>query len=605
MPVTPSAPGIPNDPPKDERRLESWGEIASYLRRDIRTVQRWEDNYGLPVRRLVIGKQGQVYAYPSELDAWVRSRQPGPNADPPDGDTPVPGQVTPPDAPGQSEPPKPDPHSKSWRWQAAVVGLLLLAVLGWTGPVHDWVQDNVFGLQKKKLLFVRPFASLPPDAEQQLFVKGLKDEMVVQLGKMDPEHIGVFAPTTSDAEGSKSISELRRLLHADYVLEGSVRRALGQLRIDVALISTKDGSQVWSKPYTGDAQNILKLQDDVTADVASQIRGTLPTSGESDLPKRQQVDSLAYEAYLEGRVHWLDRDLARSKESYERALQIDPGYSRARAGLAMVYLILGQSPNDVLKPSQSVPLARKAAQLALQGDPRNADAYCVLGNIAQSYDHDMPAAELHFKKALELDPTNVTAHEWYGYFLVVNNRFPEALQQTSLALEIDPASPLLQNVQGEIFYYQRSFDASINQELKTLNRNPSFLYCRIWLASAYREKKMYKQALEQLDLARRQNNNSPALLGLYAHALAVSGDTPAARAVLSQMTQLSSNTYVPALYFAAVYAGLGDKDRTFEWLQKAYTEQNDRLVYLGVDPIADSLRADPRFQDLMKRSGLR
>jgi TolB-like protein/Tfp pilus assembly protein PilF len=605
MPGTPSAPGKLTDPPTDEPRLESWGEIASYLRRDIRTVQRWENLYGLPVRRLLIGKQGQVYAYRSELDAWVRKRQPAPNADPPNGDTPVPEPVTIPDTPANSDAPKPEPKPKSWRLQAALLGLLLLAIFSWVGPFHDWLQDNLLGRPKKQLLFVRPFASLPPDADQQLFVKGLKDEMVVQLGKIDPEHIGVFAPTTSDAYGSKSISELRSLLHADYVLEGSVRRALGQLRIDAALISTKDGSQVWSKPYTGDAQNIFKLQDDVTQDVSSQIRGTLPTSSTGGNPSRQPVDPRAYEAYLEGRVHWLDRDLARSKESYERALQIDPGYSRARAGLAMVFLVLGQSPNDALRPSQSVPLAREAAQTALQSDPKNADAYCVLGNIAQSYDHDMPAAEAHFKKALDLDPTNVTAREWYGYFLTVNNRFPEALQQTSRALEFDPASPLLQNVQGEIFYYQREFDATINQELKTLERSPSFLYSRIWLASAYREKKMYKQALEQLDLARKQSNNSPALLGLYAHALAVSGDPTGAKSVLNEMTQVSSHAYVPALYFAAVYTGLGDKDRTFEELQKAYAEQNDRLVYLGVDPIADSLRSDPRFQDLMKRSGLR
>jgi TolB-like protein/Tfp pilus assembly protein PilF len=601
MPGTPSAPGNPNDPPNDERRLESWGEIASYLRRDIRTVQRWED-YGLPVRRLVIGKTGQVYAYPSELDAWVRNRQPAPKNDPAKSDPPAPRQVTPPDPRTTPEPPKPDPRPKSWRWQAAVGGLVILIILGWVGLARDWFPDSVIVSQRKKLLFVRPFASLPPDADQQLFVKGLKDEMVTQLGRVDPEHLGVFAPTTSDAEGFKSISELRSLLHADYVLEGSVRRALGQLRIDVALISTKDGSQVWSKPYTGDAQNILKLQDDVTQDVSTQIRGTLPTS--SDNAKRQSVDPRAYEAYLEGRVHWLDRDLARSKESYERALQIDPGYSRARAGLAMVFLVLGQSPNDALRPSQSVPLAREAAQAALQSDPKNSDAYCVLGNIAQSYDHDMPAAEAHFKKALDLDPTNVTAHEWYGYFLSVNRRFPEALRQTSSALEIDPASALLQNVQAEIFYYQREFDASINQELKTLERSPTFLYSRIWLASAYREKKMYKQALEQFDLARKQSNNSPALLGLYAHALAVSGDPSSAKSVLNEMTQVSSSAYVPALYFAAVYTGLGDKDRTFEQLQKAYAEQNDRLVYLAVDPIADSLRNDPRFQDLMKRSGL-
>ena len=604
MPDAPSLPGKFSEPPPNEPRLESWGEIASYLRRDIRTVQRWERLHGLPVRRLVIGKAGQVYAYRSELDAWVRKRQPSPEEDLADDDNgkdqlPAPGP-----SPGPApEPPPTEEKPNAW-WKITILGLLLLASLGWINPVHDWLHNKMFPPQAKRMLFVRPFASLPADPDQQLFVRGLKDEMITQLGNVDPAYLGVFAPTTSDGEGSKSIPDLRERLHADYVLEGSVRRALNQLRIDVVLISTKDSSQVWSKSYTGDAQDILKLQDNVTEDVSKQLRGTLPSLNDRGSGIRQPVDSKAYEAYLEGRVHWFDRDLLRSKESYERALQIDPGYSRARAGLAMIFLLMGQSPNDVSRPADSVPLARGAAESALRSDPGNADAYCVLGNIAQSYDHDMPAAERFFKKALELEPGNVTAHEWYGYFLLVNNRFPEAFQETKHALELDPASPLLQNVQGEVYYYHREFNAAIHQELLTLRQNPTFVYPRIWLASAYREKKMYKQALNEFEVARQQSNDSPALLGLYGHALASSGDRAGAQHVLTELQQSSQKRYVPALYFAAIYTGLGDKDHSFEWLQKAYTEQNDHLVYLGVDPIADSLRGDPRFQELMKRSGL-
>jgi TolB-like protein/Tfp pilus assembly protein PilF len=553
----------------------------------------------------VIGKAGQVYAYRSELDAWVRKRQPIVEEEDPNGNHDAPGKKTAPVFPE----PSPGPHSadderKPWRWKLAILGLLLLASLGWINPVHDWLQGKIFSPQTKRLLFVRPFASLPADAEQQLFVRGLKDEMITQLGNLDPAHLGVFAPTTSDAEGAKSISELRNELRADYVLEGSVRRALNQLRIDVVLISSKDGSQLWSKSYTGDAQNILKLQDNVTEDVAIQTRGSLAPAPALAKAKEQPVDPKAYEAYLEGRVHWFDRDLMRGKESYERALQIDPNYSRARAGLAMIYLLMGQSPNDVSRPPDSVPLARKAAEEALRNDPNSADAYCVLGNIAQSYDHDMAEAERFFKKSLELDPTNVTAHEWYGYFLVVNNRFSEALRETMRGLEIDPASPLLKNVLGEVYYYQRDFDATIRQELMTLQRSPGFLYPRIWLASAYREKKMYRQALNEFEIARKQSNDTPALLGLYGHALAVSGDKPGAQRVLAELQQISQKRYVPALYFAAIYTGLGDRDHSLDWLHKAFAEQNDRLVYLGVDPIADPLRSDSRFQALMKQSGL-
>ena len=601
MPDIPAAAGPLPKPPANEPRLESWGEIAAYLRRDIRTVQRWERLYSLPVRRLVIGKQGQVYAYRSELDAWVQKRQPVAEADEKGVNTETEetdGNPVPAAEELAQHQPSIDGTNASW-WKVGILALLFLSALGWINPVHDWFQRKFIG-STKTLLFVRPFASLPPDPDQQLFVRGLKDEMIIQLGKVDPAHLGVFAPTTSDEEGSKSINDLRAGLHADYVLEGSVRRALDQLRIDAVLISTRDGSQVWSKSYTGGAQNILKLQDNVTEDVSAQIRGTLPPPG----IRSEAVDSEAYEAFLEGRVHWLDRDLLRSKESYERALRINPNYSRARAGLAMIFLLLGQSPNDVSRPSDSAPLAREAAQAALRIDPANADAYCVLANIAQSYDHNMAEAERLFKKALELDPTNLTAHEWYGYFLAVNNRLPEALEQTNRALALDPASPLLQNVQGEIRYYQRDFDAAIRQEVATLQQNPGFVYSRIWLASAYRERKMYKEALDELSLARKQSNDSPALIALYGHALASSGDKTGAQNVLLQLQQLSQTRYVPALYFAAVYTGLGDADHSLEWLQKAYDEQNDRLPYLGVDPIADSLRSDPRFRQLMKRCGL-
>ena len=605
MSDTPSAPGQLTELPPKEPRLESWGEIAAYLRRDIRTVQRWERLHHLPVHRLKIGKQGQVYAYRSELDTWFRDRQPNADEISSNGDTPL-------DNSTDSDALSKDKRSliqkerpKIW-WKVAFLGLLLMAALGWVNPVHDWFRALLFH-SHKQLLFVRPFASLPADPEQQLFVKGLKDEMIIQLGRVDAEHLGVFGPTTSDLEGTKSIAELRNDLGANYVLEGSVRRALDQLRIDVILITTKDGSQVWSKSYTGEGRNILQLQDNVTLDVATQIQGTLPgpqTAG-GNFPSGPQLDPKAYEAYLEGRVHWLNRDLIRSRESYERALQIAPDYSRARAGLAMVYLLLGQSPNDVMRPADSVALARQAAQAALRNDPRTADAYCVLANIAQSYDHDMALAEQQFKKALELDPSNVTAHEWYGYFLMVNNRIPEALREAKRALDLDPASPLLQNVQGEVYYYQRNFDGAIQQELHTLERSPGFLYPRIWLASAYREKKMYSQALNQFEIARKQSNDSPALLGLYGHALAVSGDGAGARRVLLDLQQLSQQRYVPTLYFAAIYTGLGDREHSLEFLEKSFAEQNDRLVYLGVDPLADSLRSDTRFKDLMKRCGLR
>jgi TolB-like protein/Tfp pilus assembly protein PilF len=569
--------------------LESWGEIANYLRRDIRTVQRWEHLHGLPVRRLMIGKLGQVYAYRSELDQWVRERQPK----------------------GETEEPDEEPPPDRWRFRNVAVAafLVLAALLVAAVGYFFWPTAT----PEKTRLFVRPLANRSDDAKQQEFVDGLTDEMITQLGRVDPARLGVFAPTTSKELGGKSIVELRNSLDTNYVMEGSVRRAGDQLRIDVQLVSAREQTPIWTNSYTGDVREVLKFQDEVAADVAREIRVTLPHGSTSfwnrgssgavrSLPGT--VEPAVYDAYLKGRTLFLDRDLLRSKTAYEQALKGDPHYAPARAGFAMSVLLLGQSPNDFLKPSEAAAQAREAAQQALKDDPKNADAYCVLANIAQSFDYNWPKAERQYKLAIALDPTNVTAHEWYGYYLMVINRLPEAMAEMNRALEIDPASPLLQNVRGEVYYYQRNFDAAINQETQTLAQSPSFLYARIWLASAYREKKMYKEAQAEFDMTRKASNNSPALLSLYAHALAVSGDKTAARQVLAQLESISSQRFVPALYFAAIYTGLGDKDQAFHWLELAQTERYDRLVYLNVDPLADPLRTDPRFATLMNRIGL-
>lgn len=617
MAEPPIARGTLDDrPPANEPRLESWGEIAFYLKRDIRTAQRYEKQYGLPIRRMVIGKTGQVFAYRSELDKWILERQPKledepvdenlSRQQPPNGhateDIFVPAKE---DTANRDNSVDPRPKLKyaHWKWMvAAGCGAIILGVATFT-IIRD---SSIPGIERgsKILLFVRPFTSLGMDGDQQVFVKGLKDETIIQLGKLDPAHIGVFAPTTSDEFGSMPIQKLRDSLHVNYVLEGSVRLVSDQLRIDATLISAKDRNQVWANSYTGSRYDALKLQDEITADVARQISGTLPHSSGRSIRSATEADSEAYEAYREGRVYWLDRDLHRSLASYEKALSKNPKYPPALAGLATAYLLLGETPNDVMPPDMAIPKARKAANEALAVDPSLADALCVLGNIAQGYDHNLAEAERLYKKAIEVDPSNVTAHEWYGYYLVVMNRMREADSEIKRALEIDPASPLLNTTYAELKYYQRDYDGAILQAQKTLQEYPGFFLARFWLGSAYREKKAYLEAIEQFHIARQESNDIPCMLQAEGNVLGLSGDKQGAAKLLTQLQVSSRSRYVPALYFAGIYEGLGDRDQVFEWLQKAYVEGNDRLPYLGVDPLADPLRGDPRFLDLMKKVGL-
>lgn len=595
--------------PSGERRLESWGEIASYLRREIRTVQRWERYHGLPVHRLVIGKLGSVYAYPSELDQWRREREPkeseaeepskGPNGETPSAETIV---VT----PSPAQPEADQPAMLRLRWIVAAAAVLFVA----SALAYLIVRPTLPSLSgdQKIRLFVRPFANSGHNSAQDEFIAGLTEETITQLGKMDPAHLGVIAPASSELLASKPIDELGRILHVQYVLQGGVSRNGNQVRIDTQLYSVKDQTQIWSESYKDDLGDILKVQDNVSRDVAQQIHAKIPgvVSDLPNAPAAKRVDPEAYDAYLKGRLYWANRDWTKrfGFDAFQQALEKDPNYALARTGLASAYLILGQVPNDAMTPTESVSKARPAAQQAIAADPKNADAHCVLGNIAASYDWDFPAAEREFHQAISLDPNNTTAREWYGHYLIIRNRILEAQAETSRALDLDPVSPIFNSARAETFYYARDYDAAIDQGHRTVEQYPNSLYARIWLASAYREKKQYREALQEFEQLRKLAGDNPAILMLYGHAQAVSGDKGEAQKVLAKLHAVAQTRYVPAIYFAVMHIGLQENDAAFTWFDKALKERDDRMIYLGVDPLVDPIRSDERFRKLLNRIGL-
>ena len=390
------------------------------------------------------------------------------------------------------------------------------------------------------------------------------------------------------------------------MLEGSVRRAGGRVRITAQLIQVSDQTNLWADSYDRDLNDILRVQDDVGAAVASQIRVALnPGKGGATVTKRT-VNPDAYDAYLRGRFYWTNRaDLHKSLEAYQQAIQKDPQYALAYAGVASVYALLAQVPYDDLPPSEAKPKAREAAERALQLDPQLTEAHAVLANVAFSYDWNFDTAEREFQQALALGPNNPIPHIWYGHYCIMGNRLSQALEENSRALDLDPVSPLFNTVRTEIHYHARNFDAAIDQARRTIEQYPTYPLAYIWLGSAYREKKMYAEALEQFSKGRQFSGDRPALIALYGHALAVSGDPAGARKALADLQHVAQSRYVSSLYFAAIYLGLGEKSTALDWLDRAYQEHNDRLVYLGVDPIADPLRSEPRFTQLLHKIGIR
>lgn len=534
-----------------ERKLDSWKEIAAFLHRQVRTVQRWEQSEGLPVRRHEHASKSSVYAYASELERWLKNRQPKNIA-----------------APQRQSP------------QLA------------SGKVR---------------LVVLPFANLSGDPQQDYFSAGLTTEMIVRLGKLDPAHLGVIAAATSSGLAGKPIAEVGRALDVGYALEGSVRRNAQRIRIDVQLIQVSDQTHLWADSYDRDLGDILSVQDDVGAAVAAQIRLALTPLAAPAAPKKSNrtVNPEAYDDYLRGRFYSTNRtDLRKALRSYEQAIRKDPQYALAYAGLASTYTLLGQVPYDDTPPTEVKPKAKEAAEHALRLAPQLGEAHAVLGNVAFNYYWDFETAEREFQRALALTPNDPTPHVWYSHYCVARNRAAEALEESSQILELDPVSPLFNSVLAETHYYTRNFNATLEQARRAIEQFPTYPLAYLWLGSAYREKKKYAQALAEFSKARQFSGNHPAMTSLYGHALAASGNLAGAHKTLSELRRLASSRYVSPLYFAAVHTGLGEKDQALEWLERAYHQRTDRLVYLGVDPIADPLRAVPRFKELLRKIGV-
>jgi len=610
-----------SSPPEDrsasephDRRLESWGEIAAYLRREIRTVQRWERKNGLPVHRLRVGKNASVFAFASELDKWFKEREEFLRDDK-DDDSDSSIAITSPAISNENVGPEPaapevvvipeplipqprtKPKPRTTQWFIATAALLVIALVVTRFAMTGQPSVPVVSTQKLRL-FVRPLQPISADPAQAEFTDGLTSEIITRLGHISPARLGVIAPTSSKQLEGKPISELESLLKLNYVLEGKLWRANEKVRIDLSLVSAKDQTQLWSDSYTENVTDILKVQDEVADAVAQKLLLTLPRA-DADSPAK--VDPEGYNSYLRGRRFWFTRDLANCLPAFEAAAAKLPNYARAHSALAASYALLGEAPNDALPQIQSAAKSKAEARRALELDPQNAEAHFVLGNLAMYFDFDFPTAERELRQAITLDPNSPTAHQWLGQYLATQNRLPEAQNETLIALELDPVSPIFTTARADAFYYARDFDSAIKQATLTLEQSPNFVLAEFWLGSGYRAKNMYPQALEHFRKASSLAPGNPALLMALGHCLALSGDRNGAQQVLSQLQTLSAKRHVPSIYLAGVYVGLGDKDKAFHYLDLAVTEHDDRLIYLAVEPLADPLRSDARFEKLLAR----
>ncbi len=618
-------------------RLDSWKEIAAYLNKEVRTVQRWEKSLGLPVRRLAQGKQGTVFAYKLDLDAWWQESQTKLEYedDRPDARTgaETDGTAVGPggsgsnvvvlsaaadrleadrlerDRSGKPQPEKFRPERNSTAdsppdliRRLTVLCLLIIVVAGLASvAARFWLQTPGGFPRAKMVLAVRPFRNIG-DPGQDFVADGLTEEMISRLGQLHPEEMGVIR--LSPAYAASAFDRIAKEVHANYVLEGSVRQSGKRVAITAQLIQVSDQTQVWGESYERDLQDVLIVQAEVASAITGEVLNKLPHAH----PLIRQVNREAYLAYLEGRYFWNKRTeegFSKAITLFKRSIEIDPTYAPPYAGLADCYELLGSAPYSTLSPKEAFPQAEAAARKALELDSTLAEAHVPLGYSELVYEWNLPEAQKEFSKALELRPGYATAHQFYGYYLTAMGRLDDAIAERKKAVDLDPISPLLNSALAEAYYHARRFDVTIDESHKALELDPTYAIALVNIGRAYEQMGMHQQARDAFQTILAFAPESPAILALMGHEYAVSGDIAHANQILARLTELSSRKYVPAVYFAVVYIGLGRKDDAFRWLDKAYDERCEYLVYLSSEPLADPLRGDPRFSHLLNRIGLR
>ena len=404
---------------------------------------------------------------------------------------------------------------------------------------------------------------------------------------------------------SRTAPEIGRELGVDTLIEGTVQRVGDRVRIRVQLIDSASDRHLWAKSYDHELKDVLVLQSSAARDIAEEVQGKVG-SPPPDLrtTSLNPVKPGAYEDYLKGRYFWNKRTedgLKKSIDYFEQAISQDPKFAAAYAGLAGSYSILG---SDVLPAPVASAKAHLAANKALELDPTIAEGHAELGLVEFYYDWDWTRSEQEFRRAIELNPNYATAHHWYSHYLSAMGRFPEAMEEAKKAQQIDPLSlsinTTLMGRYRDLGQYSEAIDAS----RRTLEMDRNFVPAHISLGSVYEGQSMWPEAIREYQKAVELSNNSPPALASLGHAYGVSGNLNGARKVLASLQQISKRRYVSAFDMAVVFAGIGDSENTFQWLEKAYAGRESQMAFLSVTRRLDSVRSDPRFAELLHRMGL-
>lgn len=452
---------------------------------------------------------------------------------------------------------------------------------------------------------VLPFLNISNDPGQEYFSDGLTEGILNSLAHLNDLKVCARSSSFQFRGKDVDIKEAAKRLGVSTILEGSVQREGDRVRITAQLINAEDGFHRWSKQYDENIVDVFSLQDKIAADIAEQLKIALLENERQGLLKKWIPNKEAYQLYLQGRSSWSQRNPPGYKKGidfFQQAIALDPLFAAAYSGLADCYTALGYG--SFLAPKEAFPKAFEAASKALELDSTLSAPHASLGCYRFYYDWDWAVAEQEFRIAIALNPNYEIGYDWYGYFLTAMERYDEARIILKKAAELDPLSIAIRTDLGFSSYYSGDYDQALKELKMAVEINSGFGFAHLWLGRTYQQKKMYDSAIHEYKTTLNLIVDWPVAFAAIGNAYGMSGNKSGAQRISDTLNSLSSKIFVTSYGVALIYAGLGEKEKTFFWLNKAFEECSNWLVWLKTDPRWALVKSDKRFAELVNRVGL-
>jgi TolB-like protein/DNA-binding winged helix-turn-helix (wHTH) protein len=471
-----------------------------------------------------------------------------------------------------------------------------------------WKQPHTAEPQPIQSLAVLPLQNLSADPAQEYFADGMTEALITDLAKIPGLKVISRTSIMQYKDSHKKLPQIAQELAVDGIIEGAVLRSGDRVRITAQLVRAATDQHIWAETYERDLRDLVALQDEVSRSIARQIQRQIALPSPRQMADSAAVTPQAREDYLKGRYFWNLRSQAgylKAIAYFQAAVTEDPQYAQAYAGSADAYALLGSMPDSKIQRATAMPKAKEMALAALKLDDSLADAHTSLAFVEMHYDWKFQEAEKEFKRAVELDPNYSTAHHWYAFDLAAMGRIDEAVAEVRRARQTDPLSAIINTDVAEILYFARRYDEAMQQARATIDLDPNFAHAHRVLARIYGEKHMFPEAIAEGQRAVALSGDDTWMLLDLASTYALAGKKKEVQICLRRAANKSPGGILPETGDTAeIYAGWGEVDRALGVLESVYRRRDGGLILLNADPRLDTLKSDPRFQQLLQRIGL-